>query len=94
MIARNEQSWTTLPTTPVGLSKPQPVSSIPDTNHTANSITEILEDVLPRMKAELQDCHMLAFPFDDFLRRFVTPEDAHCELSLLYLFSKYIFPSF
>lgn len=51
MVARNKQSSTTPPTTPVCLSKPQPDSSTPDTNHTADSITEILEDVLPRLKA-------------------------------------------
>lgn len=94
MVAKNEKSWTTPPTTPVGLSKPQPVFSTPDTNHTSNSITGILEDILPRMKAELQDCHMLDLPFDDFLRRFVTLEDANCELSFLHVFFKYTFPSF
>lgn len=94
MVARYEKSWTTPPTTPVGLSKPQPVSSTPDTNHTANSITEFLEDVLPRKKAELQDCHMLDLLIDDFLRRFVTLEDAHGELSLLHLFFKYMFSNF
>ncbi|MCJ1346607.1 hypothetical protein MMC31_004825 [Peltigera leucophlebia] len=77
MVAKNEKSWTTPPITFVGLSKPQLVFQISDTNHTSNSITGILEDILPRLKAGLQDCHMLDLPFDDFLRRFVILEDAN-----------------
>lgn len=69
-------SLTTPPTTPVRLSKPQSVSSTPDTNHIANSVFGSLEDVLPRLKAELQDRQVLKLSFDDFLRRFITLEDA------------------
>ncbi|MCJ1349513.1 hypothetical protein MMC31_007754, partial [Peltigera leucophlebia] len=48
----------------------------PDANHTANSVTGTLENVIPRMKKELQDCQVLDLPLDDFLKRFITLEDA------------------
>lgn len=42
---------TTLPATPARLFSPEYVASTPDSNHTANSDTRTLEDVLPRLKA-------------------------------------------
>ena len=84
----------TPPATPVHLSNPQYVYSTPDSNHTTNSVTGTLEDVLPRLKAELQGRNVLDLPLDAFLKRFVTLEDAQCELSLLHLFSKSKSPSF
>lgn len=84
----------TPPATPSRLSNPQYVTSTPDSNHTANSVTGTLEDVLPRLKAELQDRHVLDLPLDAFLKRFVTLEDAQCKLSLLHPFSKSKYPSF
>lgn len=81
-------SGTPPPATPVCPSNPQHVSSTPDTNHKANSVTGTLEDVLPRLKAELHRCHVPNMPLEAFLKHFVTLEDAQCELSLLHLFSK------
>lgn len=83
----------TPPATPVCQSKFQSVISTPDTNHTANSLTGTLEDVLPRMKEELQDRQVPNLPIDAFLKRFITLEDARCELSLLHLFSKFRQPN-
>lgn len=81
-------SATTSPATPARLSSPQHVFSTLDSNYTANSVTGTLEDVLPRLKAELKGRHVLDLPLDTFLKRFVTLEDAQCELSLFHLFSK------
>lgn len=60
----------------------------PDTNHTANSVTGTLKDVLPQLKAELHRRHVPNMPLDAFLKHFVTLEDTQCELSLLHFFSK------
>lgn len=76
------------PATPVPLSNSQHVASTPGTNLTANSVTGTLEDVLPRLKAELHRRHVPNMPLDAFLKHFITLEDAQCRLSLLYLFSK------
>lgn len=84
---------TTPPATPARLSNSQYVSSTPDSNHTANSVTGTLEDVLPRLKAELQGRHVVDLPLNAFLKRFVTLEDAQCELYLLHLYSKSKSPS-
>lgn len=92
--SRGAPSVVTPPTTPVRLSNLQYVSSTPDSNHTANSVTDTLEAVLPRLKSELQGRHVLDLPLDAFLKRFVTLEDAQCELSLLHLFFKSKSPSF
>lgn len=79
----------TPPATPVCQSKFQSVNSISDTNHSANSVTGILDNVLPRMKEKLQDREVLNLPLDAFLKRFITLENARYELSFLHLFSKF-----
>ena len=86
-VARNDDSPTPPPATPTRQFKLQSASSTPDSNCTANSVTGTLEDVLPRMKEELQDRQVLNLPLDAFLKRFITLEDAQCELALPHLFS-------
>lgn len=85
---------TTPPATPVHLSNPQHVASTPETNHTANSVTGTLEDVLPRLKEELHGRHVPNMPLHAFLKHFVTLEDAQCKLSLVHLFSESKPPGF
>ncbi|MCJ1349440.1 hypothetical protein MMC31_007680 [Peltigera leucophlebia] len=66
----------TPPTTPVSQSKFQSVNTTPDTNHIANSVTGTLDNVLPRMKDELQGQEVTNLSLNAFLKHFITLEDA------------------